>query len=148
MNILERRFQDQFIKRLRQVFPGCMILKNDPNYLQGVPDLLLLWRERWAAFELKTSKDADVQPNQKHYVLLLNAMSFSSFVYPENAEKVLHELQHAFQTQRPARVSQRQQISLDQLRRSQADGGLDQLSSSKTRNGTTRARTSSNTSRS
>jgi hypothetical protein len=124
MGHVESSFQNRFVNRLRKLYPGCVILKNDPNHLQGVPDILLLWRERWATFEIKASGSARVQPNQQYYVELMNEMSFSAFVYPENEESVLDELQRSFGPNRTARVSKRQQVPLGQLRSREADRGL------------------------
>jgi hypothetical protein len=114
---LESKFQKAFKDELRDIFPGCIIFKNDPNEIQGIPDLVMLWKEHWAAFECKASARASHQPNQDYYILLLDGMSFAAFVYPENKDQVLDELQQAFRSRRPARVSERQQLSLDELRR-------------------------------
>jgi hypothetical protein len=103
----ERHYQGKLIRKLRHLFPGCVILKNDSSYLQGVPDLIILYGDRWAMLEVKASEDAGYQPNQQYYVDLLGAMSFASFIYPEIEEEVLHALQQAFQPRRSARVSQR-----------------------------------------
>jgi len=91
----ESRFQAALIKDIRDLFPGCIILKNDPNYLQGFLDLIILFENHWAALEVKKSEDAPCQPNQEYYVDLANDMSYASFVYPENKERVLYELQQA-----------------------------------------------------
>ena len=98
----ESAFQKGLINDLKKRFPGCMVLKNDPNYIQGIPDLLVLYEGRWAALECKK---ASHQPNQDYYVERMNEMSFSRFVYPENKENVLDELQQSFQSCRPARFS-------------------------------------------
>lgn len=92
---LERNFQASLIKELKSIFPGAVVLKNDPNYIQGFPDLLILYRDRWAALECKRSSSASSRPNQRYYVDLLNQMSYSAFVCPENKEEVLNELQQA-----------------------------------------------------
>lgn len=92
----EREYQAYIIRKLKEVFPDCVILKNDPDYLQGVPDLLILVNDRWAMLEVKASAKARVQNNQEFYVNSFNAMSYSSFIYPENEEKVFNELQSAF----------------------------------------------------
>lgn len=91
----ERVFQAKLIKRLKKEFPGAMVLKNDPGYLQGMPDLTILYRDRWAVLEVKASKRASHQPNQEYYIDALDEMSYAAFIYPENEEDVLSELQHA-----------------------------------------------------
>ena len=93
---LERDFQSGLIKELERLFPGCLVMKLDANYIQGIPDLLILYGNRWAALECKRSAKATRRPNQEHYISRLDEMSFSRFVYPENREEVLHELQQAF----------------------------------------------------
>lgn len=103
----ESRFQAELIDDLRDLLPGCIVLKNDANYLQGFPDLLILFRDRWATLEVKASLRAVRQPNQEYYVELLDGMSFSAFICPENKEEILHELQQALGARRPARVSRR-----------------------------------------
>ena len=98
---LERRFQSTLIDELRELFPGCLVMKLDANYIQGIPDLLILWHDRWAALECKRSEKAMCQEhraNQNYYISLMNEMSFARFIYPENKEVVLHELQSAFKS--------------------------------------------------
>ena len=93
MSRLERDFQSKLIKELKVLFKGCVIIKNDPNYIQGIPDLLILYNDRWAALEVKKSRTAHHQPNQEYYVEMMNGLSFAAFIYPENKEDVLYELQ-------------------------------------------------------
>lgn len=81
---------------MKSRFPGCIVLKNDPNYLQGIPDLTILWKGYWATLEVKRDKNAKRQPNQDYYVDIMDKMSFSRFIYPENKGEVLNELQRAF----------------------------------------------------
>lgn len=113
---LESQFQAELIKKLRKMFPGCVILKNDANYLQGFPDLLVLYRSRWAALEVKKSANAPHRPNQPYYVDWSANNSFGAFIYPENEEEVLNALQQTFRSPRNARVPLSQQVPLDQLR--------------------------------
>lgn len=94
---LERTFQSGLIKELKELFVGCIVMKLDPDYIQGIPDLLVLYKDKWATLECKKSASAIKQPNQEYYVDLMNRMSFSRFICPENKEKVLHELQQTFQ---------------------------------------------------
>ena len=108
----ERQYQAQLIKRLAYRFPGIFILKMDPDYQQGILDLLVLYNDKWASLEVKRSADADVQPNQEYYVRKLNEMSFAAFIYPENEEEVLNALQQAFEPPRRARVSKSKSVSL------------------------------------
>lgn len=95
MGRLERDFQAKLIKELKVMFKGCIVIKNDPNYIQGIPDLLILYNDRWAALEVKKSEHAHHQPNQEYYVDLMDQMSFAAFIYPENKEEILYELQQA-----------------------------------------------------
>jgi hypothetical protein len=92
----ENRFQSLLIKELKKVFTGCIILKTDPNYKQGIPDLLILYKDKWAALEVKRSSKAHHQPNQDYYVNKMNEMSFASFIFPENKKEVLNGLRKAF----------------------------------------------------
>lgn len=104
MGKLESKFQASIIKRLQAELPGCVVLKNDPGYMQGIPDILVLFNDRWAMLEIKKSPTASAQPNQEYYVDLLNSMSYAAFIYPENEEYILAELQRALQPHRKARV--------------------------------------------
>lgn len=93
---LESGFQDSLRKELTKMFPGCMIFKMDQ--IQGIPDLLILYGKKWASLEVKKSMNAKRQPNQPYYVDLMNQMSFSRFICPENKQEVLDELFQAFRT--------------------------------------------------
>lgn len=101
--MLERGYQPKLIEKIRKMFPGCMILKNDSAYLQGVPDLVILYRDRWAMLEVKKSAKEPKRPNQDLYVELLDDMSFAAFIFPENEQDVLSDLQQAFEHGRNSR---------------------------------------------
>ena len=96
--MIESKFQKDLKKEIKGRFPGCMVLKNDPTCIQGVPDLLILYKDRWATLECKKSENASHRPNQDYYVGLMNDMSYSSFIFPENKKAVLDELQQALRT--------------------------------------------------
>ena len=100
MSKLERDFQSRLIKELKQIFKGCIIMKNDSSYIQGIPDLLILYKDKWAALEVKKSATASHRPNQEYYVELMDEMSYASFIYPENKEEVLYELQQTLFSRR------------------------------------------------
>ncbi len=93
----EREFQSSLIKELKMIFPGCMVMKLDSGYIQGIPDLLVLYKDKWATLECKKYKGAKKQPNQEYYVGHMDEMSFSRFICPENKEEVLYELQQTFE---------------------------------------------------
>ena len=105
--MLENRFKTKLIAELKDMFPGCIVIHMDPNEIQGIPDLLILYNDKWGALEGKKSADASVRPNQEYYVDLMNSMSFASFIYPENKEEVLNELQQALRPRRTARIPRR-----------------------------------------
>lgn len=96
MSKLESSFQANLIKKLKSMFAGCIVLKNDSSYIQGIPDLLVLYKDKWFSLECKKSASATKRPNQEYYVELMNKMSFSEFIYPENEEEVLAKLQSIF----------------------------------------------------
>lgn len=93
---LESDFQKDLMDTIKDRYPGCVVLKNDSSYIQGFPDWTILYKDKWAVLEAKRAKGAKKQPNQEYYVDKLNGMSFSRFVYPENADQVLHELHKIF----------------------------------------------------
>jgi hypothetical protein len=96
--MLESAYQARLVKRLERDFNGCVIMKNDPNYRQGFPDLLILFNDRWACLEVKASENAPFRPNQEHWIRRLRDMSFSAAIYPENEHEVLTALAEFFGT--------------------------------------------------
>lgn len=103
--MLESKFKTKLVKELNERFPGCMVIHTDANEIQGIPDLLILYNNNWAALEGKKYKKASRRPNQEYYVNLMNEMSFARFIYPENKEEILDELQRAFTIGRSTRLS-------------------------------------------
>jgi hypothetical protein len=96
----ENKFQADLIKDIKKRFEGCIVMKNDSNYIQGIPDLTILYEDRWAALECKDEAKASHQPNQDYYISKMNDMSYASFIYPENKEDVLDEMEQAFGARR------------------------------------------------
>ena len=93
----ENKFQAGLIKELKAHYPGCLVTKNDSAYIQGIPDLSILYRDRYALLECKQNKNAHRQPNQEYYIGHVNEMGgFARFIYPENKENVLHDLDEFF----------------------------------------------------
>lgn len=97
--MLENRFKTKLINEIESLFPGCIVTHLDPTEIQGIPDLLVLYRDRWAALEGKRSANASVRPNQEYYVGIMNNMSFAEFIYPENKDEVLERLYRYFKGQ-------------------------------------------------
>ena len=94
---LERKYQPKLKKRLKEEFPGCIVMKNDANQIQGIPDLLILHKDRWAMLETKREENSSRRPNQEYYVNKINDMAFARFISPENEEEVFNELKVYFQ---------------------------------------------------
>lgn len=90
--MLENKFQSEIIKRIKENLPGAIILKNDPTYKQGIPDLVIFYKNKWACLECKKSVNASHRPNQDYYIDTRNLMSFARFIFPENSNDVLKEL--------------------------------------------------------
>ena len=96
--MVESKFQSILIKELKERFKGCVVVKNDANYMQGIPDLTIYYGNRWAMLETKRSEDAPHRPNQDYYVSVFNSMSYAAFIFPENKEVILNEMEQAFKT--------------------------------------------------
>ena len=95
---LERDFQSKLIKEIKEKFPGCVVMKNDSSYIQGIPDLTVLYQDKWAMLGVKRSETASHRPNQEYYVGKMDEMSFARFICPENKQEVLHEMEHTFRS--------------------------------------------------
>lgn len=92
----EAEFQRKLISNIKDRFPECVVIKNDADYIQGIPDLTVFYGNHWATLECKRSGSASHRPNQDYYVDKMNRMSFSAFVYPENMEDVLDDMERSF----------------------------------------------------
>ena len=90
----ESEFQRELIKELHDILGECYVLKID-GY-QGLPDLLVLYKDKWATLECKRSASAAHQVNQDIHVKRMDGMGFSRFIFPENKEEVLNELCESF----------------------------------------------------
>lgn len=95
--MLENKFKQKLVGEIRERLPGCIVMHMDPNEIQGIPDLLILYQDKWAALEGKKSKNESHRPNQDYYVETMDKMSFARFIYPENKEEVLDELLRSLQ---------------------------------------------------
>lgn len=105
----ENQYQYKLIRKINELLPGSVVIKNDPTFVQGIPDLLVLYRDSWAMLEVKRSEKAVTQPNQEYYIAMFDDMSFAAIIYPENEEEVLGALQSAFGVARQARLFEPQQ---------------------------------------
>jgi hypothetical protein len=91
----EAQYKTKLSNKIRALLPWCIVLRNDANLIPGIPDILVLYNDTWGMLEAKTSLDSPLQPNQEHYIDVLNDMSFASFICPENEEVVLYDLQQS-----------------------------------------------------
>jgi len=94
----EKEFQAKLIRDLKKRFPECEVIKNDSSYIQGICDLIVLYKNKWAMLEVKKSEQAEKQPNQEYYIRKFGAMSYAAFIYPENKEVILNEMEQSFRT--------------------------------------------------
>lgn len=100
----ESKFQSDLIKELKEIFPGCEVMKQDSGYVQGVPDLVIFYGPHWAMLECKRKRGSKKQSNQDWYVDRFNDMSFARFINPQNKKEVLYDLQQAFGIKGKARA--------------------------------------------
>lgn len=94
--MLENKFKTKLKKEIESRFDGCIVTHMDAGDIQGIPDLLILYNDRWATLEGKKNANASHRPNQDYYVKKMDNMSFSRFIYPENKDEVLDELEEYF----------------------------------------------------
>lgn len=94
--MIESNYQARLVKKLKLIFPGCIVMKNDAQLKQGIPDLTILYKDKWACLEVKKSQKASHRPNQDYNIERMNQMSYAAFIYPENEEKILLELEEVF----------------------------------------------------
>lgn len=98
VNKLESQYQQHLIQNILSLIPGCLILKNDPTYRQGIPDLTVFYKDKWAFLEVKISATSKEQPNQRYYIDTWSEHVFASFIYPENEKETLDALQRSLQS--------------------------------------------------
>lgn len=111
----ESLFQASLIRTLHNLFEGCLVLKLDAKYLQGIPDLIILYGPFWAMLECKKSENEPHQPNQDYYVEKGRSMAFASFIYPENVQQVLEDLRTYFYSMSEILYTDPQQIMQESL---------------------------------
>lgn len=107
MSKLESVFQSELIQEIKKMLPGCFIMKNDANLVQGIPDLIVLYNSAWAMLEVKASATASHQPNQDYYIEMFGEMSYAAFIFPENKEEILREIYVALWGARASRPALR-----------------------------------------
>lgn len=94
--MVESEFQKRLKRRLRSEFPDCVIMKQDATQIQGIPDLIILYKDKYAVLEVKKSKTASHRPNQDFYISKFGQYVYASFCYPENVEEVITGLKGWF----------------------------------------------------
>ena len=98
MSKRDSKFQADLVKKLKEKFPGCIVMKNDANYIQGIPDLLVLHGSKWAALECKQDEKSSHRPNQEYYIEKMNEMSYATFIFPQNEKEILNDLEQTFKS--------------------------------------------------
>lgn len=100
----EAKYQSSLIKKLKQMFPGCTVIKNDPSQQQGILDLTILYGPFWGMLEVKASGTAPYRPNQEYYIEHYDNQGFAARIFPENERQVLFALQEAFASRGATRL--------------------------------------------
>lgn len=99
MTKLESEFQAKLIKEFEELLPGCMVLVKPGYYIQGFPDLMILYKNQWAALECKRktpTRPDDYEPNQEWWISYLDEMGFASMICPENRKEIIDEVLRSF----------------------------------------------------
>jgi hypothetical protein len=85
--VAESAFQARVIRKLKRMFPGCEILKNDSGYRQGILDITILWCDFLGDAGIQGPEKAKHQPNQDYFVKKFNEMGFAAFIWPEKRRR-------------------------------------------------------------
>jgi hypothetical protein len=96
--MLESTFKYEVRKKIEKMFPGIICTRTDPTQIQGFPDMLLLYGDKWAALEFKKDINSTLRPNQQYYIDMLNELSYASIIHPQNMDEVLNDIQKKFST--------------------------------------------------
>lgn len=93
----ESSFKTGLYNEIRNRFPGTEVVPNDPGYVQGFPDATVYFPNgRYFLLEGKRTSKAARQPNQDYYVNESPLSDNACFVYPENKEEILNELERRY----------------------------------------------------
>lgn len=93
----ESDFKRNLYKEIRERFPGSDVLPNDAGYVQGIPDATVYFPNgRYVMLEGKRTSESSRRPNQEYYVERSPLSDHAMFVYPENKEEVLSELERRY----------------------------------------------------
>lgn len=91
-NARESAYRLDLCNRISTILPDCIIIKLPADQYQGIPDLLILFENKWAMLEVKMSENSVHEPNQDWYVEHCNEMSYASFIWPDIEDAILAEL--------------------------------------------------------
>ncbi len=93
--MLENLFKKYVKKRIIDRFPNLDLDFITPTN-RSMPDMIIIAPIVWAALEFKRSEGASLRPNQDYHIMRLNEKGYATFVFPENVEEVLDELEILF----------------------------------------------------
>ncbi len=95
--MLESEFKKRTIQRIKDRLPSLDLdFINTKPFNRSMPDTFVIGPWCWAALEFKRSEDADQQANQDYHIERLNRKGYARFVFPENVEEVLDDLEAVF----------------------------------------------------
>lgn len=93
---VESQFQKNLVKEIKAMAPSgdITVLKNEASMIQGIPDLVVFYKDKYAMLEVKKSENASHRPNQDWYIKKFANEAFGYFIYPENKDKVLDAMKN------------------------------------------------------
>lgn len=94
---LESTFEKEFCKALRQTLGERYTYTFKLTAAKGIPDRLILYKDKYALLEFKQYKNAKKQPGQETWVGHFDNLAYAAIVYPENAEKVMQDILNYFE---------------------------------------------------
>ena len=81
---LESKFQKELIDEIKREYPGCIVLKNYQDYIQGFPDWTILWKnififlkQKMVHVKLECQKILNKEKKQYHVLEIVKLLIYS-----------------------------------------------------------------------
>ena len=93
----EATFRTKWLNKFKKLSPDIFIEFADPKRKNGIPDVIIFYKKKYARLETKRSKNASKRLHQQYYIDYFNSQGiYAAFLTPENQEEVYNALRRYF----------------------------------------------------